>query len=207
MSPRAKWGAWIAIGAAVIGLAIGLWVLSRAVNRIPVLPELAGAGSTRLVEVDDRPMLSYENAVGEQVRVEPNDYFRLVWEERKTMGFGQKFMMKLFNVSSWGSMLFVVIGLLGQALFAGRLIVQWLATERSRKSVVPTAFWWMAIGGASMLVVYFVWRKDIVGVLGQSTGWVIYMRNLYFIYFQHGLDQDKAEPGKDGEDGEPAGAA
>ncbi|MEM0913217.1 MAG: lipid-A-disaccharide synthase N-terminal domain-containing protein [Planctomycetota bacterium] len=193
MSPRAKWGAWIAVGVVLIGLAVGFWVLSRAVNRIPVTPELADSGKARLVEHDSRVMIAYENAVGEQVRIEPNAYFRLVMDERDAMGFGQKFIMKLFNVSSGGSMLFVAIGLLGQALFAGRLIVQWLATERSRKSVVPTAFWWMALSGASMLVVYFVWRKDIVGILGQSTGWIIYVRNLYFIYFQHGLDAETAE--------------
>jgi len=44
------------------------------------------------------------------------------------------------------------------------------------------AFWWMSLIGASMLIVYFTWRIDVVGVLGQSTGWVIYVRNLWMIY-------------------------
>ncbi|MEO0586924.1 MAG: lipid-A-disaccharide synthase N-terminal domain-containing protein [Planctomycetota bacterium] len=183
MSPRAKWGAIVAVCAALIGLSIGFWLLLSAVNRTPVLPELSTANDVRLVDVDGRPRIAFVNPVGESTTLEPEEYFTLVLEERREMGFWQKFMMKLFNVTSLGSMVFVAIGLAGQILFAGRLVVQWLATERSRKSVIPTAFWWMALGGASMLIVYFIWRKDIVGILGQSTGWIIYTRNLYFIYF------------------------
>lgn len=201
MSPRAKWGAWIAVGVVLIGLVVGLWVLSRAVNRIPVLPALTDSGKARLVQSDGRPMISYENAVGQRVQVEPNAYFTLVLSERDGMGFWQKFMMKLFNVSSPASMFFIGLGLLGQVLFAGRLIVQWLATERSRRSVVPTAFWWMALSGATLLLIYFSWRKDIVGVLGQSTGWVIYLRNLYFIYFKRDGETPGHESSGDGSDG------
>ena len=62
------------------------------------------------------------------------------------------------------------------------MLIQWLASERERRSVVPVVFWWMSLGGATMLMVYFVWRKDIVGILGQSLGWFIYARNLSFIY-------------------------
>ena len=62
------------------------------------------------------------------------------------------------------------------------MLVQWLASERNRRSVVPVGFWWMSLGGATLLLVYFVWRKDVVGVLGQATGWLIYVRNLSLIY-------------------------
>ncbi|MBI1372029.1 MAG: hypothetical protein GC159_04620 [Phycisphaera sp.] len=78
--------------------------------------------------------------------------------------------------------MWVGIGLLGQVLFTGRMIVQWLASERSKKSVVPVSFWWMSLGGATMLITYFIWRRDVIGVFGQATGWFIYIRNLYFIY-------------------------
>jgi lipid-A-disaccharide synthase-like uncharacterized protein len=44
------------------------------------------------------------------------------------------------------------------------------------------AFWWMSLVGASMLLVYFIWRRDIVGILGQATGWFIYIRNLVLIH-------------------------
>jgi len=78
--------------------------------------------------------------------------------------------------------IWVGLGLLGQLLFTGRMVVQWLASERQRRSVVPNAFWWMSFGGATLLLAYFVWRTDIVGVLGQSTGFAIYARNLWLIY-------------------------
>jgi lipid-A-disaccharide synthase-like uncharacterized protein len=79
--------------------------------------------------------------------------------------------------------LWVGLGLLGQVLFTGRMIVQWLISEKNRRSVVPPAFWWMSLIGATMLLVYFLWRKEPVGVLGQATGWFIYVRNLWMIYY------------------------
>ncbi|HHQ49151.1 MAG TPA: hypothetical protein ENK19_09765 [Acidobacteria bacterium] len=78
--------------------------------------------------------------------------------------------------------MWVALGLLGQVLFTGRMVVQWLVSEKRKRSVVPVIFWWMSLGGATMLLIYFLWRKDIVGVLGQSTGWFIYSRNLWLIY-------------------------
>ena len=85
----------------------------------------------------------------------------------------------------------VGIGLLGQLLFAGRMLVQWLTSEKRGRSTVPVAFWWMSLTGASMLLVYFIWRKDVVGVLGQSTGWLIYARNLYLIHSHGGSEADQ----------------
>jgi lipid-A-disaccharide synthase-like uncharacterized protein len=89
---------------------------------------------------------------------------------------------KLMNISSPVGVAWVGLGLLGQLLFTGRMLVQWLASEQQQRSVVPVAFWWMSLGGASMLMVYFIWRKDVIGILGQSIGWIIYARNLSFIY-------------------------
>jgi len=90
---------------------------------------------------------------------------------------------RALNITSWKTGLFwVSIGLLGQVLFTGRMIVQWISSERQQRSVIPVSFWWMSLGGATMLIVYFVWRVDIVGVLGQSTGWFVYLRNLWLIY-------------------------
>jgi len=97
---------------------------------------------------------------------------------------------RVLNITSPIGFLWVSIGLLGQVLFTGRMVLQWLVSERRKRSVVPPMFWWMSLTGASMLVVYFLWRKDIVGVLGQSTGWFIYVRNLWLIHkpkdFHHG---------------------
>lgn len=86
------------------------------------------------------------------------------------------------NISSPWGIAWVCLGLLGQAVFMGRMIVQWLVSERQGRSVIPVAFWWMSLIGATMLLVYFIWRRDIVGILGQATGWFIYARNLSLIY-------------------------
>lgn len=87
----------------------------------------------------------------------------------------------LFNITSWFNVSWVALGFLGQICFTGRMLVQWIVSEKEGRSVVPTAFWWMSLGGASMLILYFIWRKDIVGVIGQSTGFLIYLRNLRLI--------------------------
>lgn len=87
----------------------------------------------------------------------------------------------LFNITSPIGIAWVTLGFVGQAMFTGRMLVQWIASERSRRSIVPVAFWWMSIAGGIMLLVYFLWRKDIVGVIGQSVGISIYSRNLVLI--------------------------
>ena len=95
---------------------------------------------------------------------------------------GRRFINSLFNITSPIGIAWVMIGLLGQALFTGRMLVQWMVSERKGRSTVPVAFWWLSLMGASMLLIYFIWRKDIVGILGQSLGWFIYLRNLSLIY-------------------------
>ncbi|TVQ63052.1 MAG: hypothetical protein EA379_04500 [Phycisphaerales bacterium] len=79
-------------------------------------------------------------------------------------------------------MAWIAVGFGGQAAFFGRMMLQWVVSERSRQSVVPAAFWWLSLLGGAALFSYFVWRRDVVGVLGQSTGVVIYARNLRLIY-------------------------
>jgi lipid-A-disaccharide synthase-like uncharacterized protein len=91
-------------------------------------------------------------------------------------------VQRILNISGPAGLVWVGLGFLGQVLFAGRMIVQWLTSEHHKRSVVPPVFWWMSLAGASLLLIYFIWRRDIVGVLGQSTGWIIYMRNLWLIY-------------------------
>jgi lipid-A-disaccharide synthase-like uncharacterized protein len=75
----------------------------------------------------------------------------------------------------------VVLGFLAQALFTMRFVVQWIASERARKSVVPVAFWFFSIGGGILLLVYALYRRDPVFIAGQAFGLVVYSRNLYFI--------------------------
>lgn len=73
------------------------------------------------------------------------------------------------------------IGFLGQALFSARFVIQWLASERMRRSVVPHAFWWFSLAGGVTLLAYALWRGDPVFVLGQGLGLFVYLRNLMLI--------------------------
>ena len=73
------------------------------------------------------------------------------------------------------------IGLGGQAVFAARFWVQWVASERAKRSVIPLAFWWLSITGGLLMLAYAVYRLDPVFILGQATGAFIYARNLYLI--------------------------
>ena len=78
--------------------------------------------------------------------------------------------------------LWLLIGFFGQALFAGRFIVQWLKSERERASVIPVTFWYFSLAGGLILCVYAIHKRDPVFITGQLTGLFIYARNLYFIH-------------------------
>lgn len=75
----------------------------------------------------------------------------------------------------------VVLGFVAQAFFTMRFVVQWIASERARQSVVPVAFWFFSIGGGILLLVYALYRKDPVFIAGQAFGLFVYARNLYFV--------------------------
>ena len=72
----------------------------------------------------------------------------------------------------------IVLGFVAQGLFTMRFLVQWIASERQKKSVVPVAFWYLSVAGGGLLLVYAIYRKDPVFILGQATGLVVYVRNL-----------------------------
>ena len=75
-----------------------------------------------------------------------------------------------------------LLGLIGQACFFSRFLVQWVASERQRRSVVPTAFWYLSVIGGLLVLGYALWRRDPVFILGQSVGIVVYIRNLILIH-------------------------
>lgn len=77
--------------------------------------------------------------------------------------------------------IWVAIGFLGQALFSARFLVQWVASEMKRASVVPLAFWWFSLAGGVTLFAYAVWREDPVFIAGQGFGLLVYARNLVLI--------------------------
>ena len=120
---------------------------------------------------------------GGEERVRPDELAARVERDQRSRGF----WFRLLNISSPIGFAWVAMGLLGQVLFTGRMLLQWLVSERSKRSVVPVGFWWLSLVGASMLLVYFVWRRDIVGVLGQCAGWVVYGRNLWLIHRERRL--------------------
>lgn len=91
-------------------------------------------------------------------------------------------LFKWLAVDSWFEFWWVMIGLGGQLLFTARFLVQWIASERAGRSIVPLAFWYLSIGGGLVLLAYAIFRKDPVFILGQSTGLFIYSRNLWLIH-------------------------
>jgi len=115
---------------------------------------------------------------------------REAWNARPAL---ERTLLGFFNITSWTNFVWVAIGLGGQVAFFGRMAIQWVVSEKERKSVVPEAFWWLSLGGGIALFTYFVWRQDVVGVLGQSTGVVIYARNLRLIHKQRKRETRAAE--------------
>jgi lipid-A-disaccharide synthase-like uncharacterized protein len=75
----------------------------------------------------------------------------------------------------------IVVGFIGQASFFMRFLVQWIASERAKRSVVPTSFWYFSILGGAILLLYAVWRRDPVFIAGQALGLFIYTRNLVLL--------------------------
>jgi lipid-A-disaccharide synthase-like uncharacterized protein len=75
----------------------------------------------------------------------------------------------------------VALGFVAQAFFTARFLVQWIASERVGRSVIPVAFWLFSIGGGLLLLVYALYRRDPVFILGQAFGVFVYSRNLYFV--------------------------
>lgn len=77
--------------------------------------------------------------------------------------------------------LWLLIGFVGQGVFTARFLVQWIASERRRDSVVPVAFWWLSLAGGTTLLAYAIHRRDPVIIVGQALGVFIYVRNLMLV--------------------------
>jgi lipid-A-disaccharide synthase-like uncharacterized protein len=73
------------------------------------------------------------------------------------------------------------VGFGAQILFSSRFLIQWLASEKAGRSIIPVSFWYLSLGGGLLLLSYAIWRRDPVFILGQSTGVFIYSRNIYMI--------------------------
>jgi lipid-A-disaccharide synthase-like uncharacterized protein len=77
--------------------------------------------------------------------------------------------------------LWVGVGLVGQAIFSARFIVQWIVSERRKRSVIPISFWFLSMAGSLVLLTYAIHRRDPVFILGQAGGMIVYSRNLWLI--------------------------
>ncbi len=88
--------------------------------------------------------------------------------------------------------MWIVFGFLGQFLFGMRFVIQWIASERRKRSHVPIAFWYFSLGGGLILLVYAIYRKDPVFIVGQAMGLFIYIRNLMLIAQHKRLNEEVA---------------
>lgn len=89
------------------------------------------------------------------------------------------YLQELWNLLSnpW-----VIFGFIGQLSFSLRFLIQWIASEKRKESVIPVAFWYFSLGGGLILLTYAIYRQDPVFILGQATGSMIYVRNLMLIH-------------------------
>ena len=96
--------------------------------------------------------------------------------------------MSFSHLTSWwastptSELIWIAIGFVAQFMFSMRFIVQWLATEKARASIIPETFWYFSFAGGVMLLAYAIYRMDPVFILGQAMGLGIYARNIYFIW-------------------------
>lgn len=95
--------------------------------------------------------------------------------------------------------LWLAVGFAGQAMFSMRFLIQWLTTEKQRKSVIPVAFWYFSILGGATLLTYAIHRADPVFIVGQAAGLFIYSRNLYFVLHERKAGSE-AVPGRSAAD-------
>jgi lipid-A-disaccharide synthase-like uncharacterized protein len=175
----------------IVGLSV--WIMLHTTKRVPPTP---GAAVFEMV-------ISSHKVKVEQVRQEDGTFrYRFIggpladdrvltgpeFEARlqqETNLVGRPWLYRLFNVSTGSQFLWVAVGLGGQLVFSSRMLVQWLTSEKKRRSVVPAAFWYLSLIGAVALTAYFIWRQDMVGLLGQSMGLVIYVRNIRLLRLQN----------------------
>lgn len=91
-------------------------------------------------------------------------------------------LLTKFGAGTTGDAIWLIVGLLGQLAFTARFIVQWVASERAKASVMPVAFWYLSIIGGLVVLAYGIHKLDLVIILGQLPGVVVYSRNLWLIH-------------------------
>lgn len=188
---------WEPLVAMVLLIALGLWLVWAPHEKIGLPKARPGARLVELRVHNSRGMLE----ILEQPDAEPT--FRLLFRDgsaspvlskrdlqmalpartlQEVVRAEPNALYRVMNITGSFGLFWVLLGFGAQAAFSGRFLLQWYVSERRGESVIPVGFWWMSFAGGLGLFIYFVWRQDIVGVLGQSTGIVVYARNLRLIY-------------------------
>ena len=166
---------------------LGIWIILTLTETklgrpggVEVTVQLAGARDKVLLYRDADHHYHYlvHQDDGNMAELSPEELAARMHRDRTARSWGQT----ILNISSPAGYIWVGLGFLGQLLFTGRMIVQWLVSEKQKRSVVPPIFWWMSLVGSTMLMAYFLWRRDPIGLLGQAFGWFIYLRNIWMIY-------------------------
>ena len=98
-----------------------------------------------------------------------------------------------FDPRSWD--FWVLIGFIGQFVFAARFIVQWISSERRRQSHIPIQFWYLSLIGGAITAAYAIHRRDPVFVVGQVSGLLVYVRNLMLIHAHQRTAPTAPDPG------------
>ena len=92
--------------------------------------------------------------------------------------------------------IWLIMGFIGQTIFASRFLIQWIVSERASKSIIPNIFWWISIVGSLILLSYAIHKQDPVFIVGQSCGFLIYSRNLYLIRQDKKASKKNSDPSK-----------
>jgi lipid-A-disaccharide synthase-like uncharacterized protein len=103
--------------------------------------------------------------------------------------YGQELSAFLYDVFVMKFDFWLAFGLIAQLFFAARFLVQWIASERAGKSVIPMAFWFFSVGGGLLTLVYGVVKREPIIILGQALSTIIYLRNIMLIVKNHAASQ------------------
>jgi len=196
---------WEPLAAMISLLFLGVWVVYAPAFRhdlrpdAETLPFTLGSLKADLEAAPDPAAntttyrILYRDGTASAVLTEA-DFTKVMGEKpfRTAVASSGNMLFGIAKVTTWGGFFWVFIGLTGQLLFFGRMFVQWLVAEKEKKAIIPPSFWWFSFFGGIMLFTYFAWRQDVIGVLGQAPGVVIYARNLRLIHKQRRREERAA---------------
>ncbi len=173
---------WFLVFLLITGVSVGMLIAERAgwLGKRDVFYLSDRLSRLNIQDTGGVPTVRFEHN-GQDTEMTADVFLREV-AKRQAGNASDSLLYRVFDITSWTGILWVGFGLLAQAMFTGRMVIQWICSEKAKQSVVPEAFWWLSLIGSTMLLIYFFWRVEIVGLIGQATGWAIYVRNLYFIH-------------------------